>query len=163
MPTCPLRAGERGTLASALVARFPECAGVGDDPREAGFAHRLDGGTSGALLAARDDATWRSLRQAFHDGRVEKEYLALVVGEVSRGGVVDAPIAHERGGGVRVCLDDEEGALPAVTRYEPVRRFRGFTLLRCVAHTGRMHQVRAHLAHAGIPIVGDERYGIRVA
>lgn len=164
-PTHPLVAGDRATLANALVARYPECAGASPDPREAGFAHRLDMGTSGAILAARDRDTWHKLRAAFHEGRVRKQYLALVVGEVTRPGVISAPIAHDRGrGGVRVVADDAMGeGLPATTRYEPVEPpRRGFTLLSCVAETGRMHQVRAHLAHAGHPIVGDQRYGIVV-
>jgi 23S rRNA-/tRNA-specific pseudouridylate synthase len=150
------------------VARFPECAGAGDHPREAGLAHRLDAGTSGVLLAARDAEIWTALRGAFHEGRVDKRYLALVVGVVSFPGELSAPIAHDRArGGVRVCGDPDDAArreaLPALTRWEPVERLGGFTLLRCAARTGRMHQIRAHLAHAGTPVAGDERYGIRVA
>jgi 23S rRNA pseudouridine1911/1915/1917 synthase len=164
-PTHPLVAGDRGTLANVLVARYPECADASPDPREAGFAHRLDMGTSGAILAARDRDTWDKLRVAFHEGRVKKRYLALVVGEVTQPGVVSEAIAHDHSrGGVRVVVDGLGEGLPAVTRYEPVAPPRaGFTLLACVAETGRMHQVRAHLAHAGYPIVGDQRYGIVVA
>ncbi len=68
-PSHPLRAGETGTLANALVARFPECAGAGRDPREAGLVHRLDRGTSGVLVAARDPGTWQSLRLRLHRRR----------------------------------------------------------------------------------------------
>jgi 23S rRNA-/tRNA-specific pseudouridylate synthase len=120
-------------------------------------------------VAPHPPETWRLLRAAFHEGRVQKQYLALVVGEVRRAGVVDAPIAHDRAqGGVRVCADPGEAerrrALPATTRYQPVGPPRGgLTLLACTAETGRMHQVRAHLAHVGTPVVGDERYGIVVA
>lgn len=164
-PSYPLRPGERGTVANALLARFPECAGAGADPREAGLVHRLDIGTSGVLVAARDPEAWRRLREAFREGRVEKEYLALVVGEVPQDGAISLPIAHDRADPrrVRVVADPREaarrGALPAETRWTVARRFRGFTLLSCRAVTGRMHQVRAHLAAMGWPVVGDRLYG----
>jgi 23S rRNA pseudouridine1911/1915/1917 synthase len=141
-PSHPLRAGERGTLANALVARYPECAGAGADPREAGLVQRLDAGTSGALLAARDRATWDALRALFRAGAVGKLYLALVHG---------------------AAADDESHQpirdQPASTRWTVDRRLPGYTLLRCVAQTGRMHQVRIHLAGAGHPVVGDRDYG----
>jgi 23S rRNA pseudouridine1911/1915/1917 synthase len=165
IPSHPLEAGERDTLANALVARHPECAAAGADPREGGLVHRLDSGTSGVIVAARTPDVWRSLRAAFHEGRTRKEYLALVVGEVAREGELDAPIAQDRRhpGRVIVCPDavdaSKKGALPAETRWQPERRFEGYTLLRCFMTTGRMHQIRAHLAFAGHPVVGDAIYG----
>src|SRR4029078_8496414 len=80
IPSHPLRTGEKGTLANALVARFPECAGAADDPGEAGLGHRLDNGTSGVLLAARRHDVWLALRAALRDASCEKHYLAEVVG-----------------------------------------------------------------------------------
>lgn len=153
VPTYPLRAGERGTVANALVARFPECLGIGDDPREAGLAHRLDVGTSGVLLAARDQETWTALRAMFGDDRIDKEYVALVAGEAEAGSC-EKRLSQR---GKRAVLDGL--GLAASTSWSVLERGAGSTLLRCVARGGRMHQVRVHLAHTGFPIVGDTLYG----
>jgi 23S rRNA pseudouridine1911/1915/1917 synthase len=156
--THPLRAGERGTLANALVARFAECALVADDPREGGVAHRLDTETSGVVLAARTRAAWQSLRRAFSDGAVEKEYLALVAGAPPPHGSIDLPLAHA-GRRVRIAGDRDLDALEAVTEYETLARGDGVALVRARSSSGRMHQIRVHLAHLGHPLVGDALYG----
>lgn len=141
VPSHPLR-GERGTIAGALVARFPECATAGDDPREGGLVHRLDTGTSGVLVAARDAAAWRLVRAAFGDGRTTKTYLALVSG---------APAAQT----IATPLHGQ----PASTTIAPVATLGAFALVRATMSTGRRHQVRLHLAGIGCPIVGDADYG----
>lgn len=155
MPSHPMRPGERGTLANALVARFAECRAVGEDPREAGLAHRLDIGTSGVLLVARNADSWRALREAFTAHRVQKHYLALVEGQVRADGRCDAPLSQR---GKRVVVSDRPDALPAVTEWRVVERIGERTLLRCATRYGRMHQVRVHLAHSGWPLVGDPTY-----
>lgn len=160
MPSHPLRAGEQGTLANALVERFPECARVGADPREAGLVHRLDRDTSGLLVAAREAAAWHALRQAFREGRVRKEYLALVEGEVEAPGELDLPLVHHPRDRrrMKVARPGEPGQ-PARTEFAPLAGARNRTLLVVRMSTGRMHQVRVHLAHAGHPLVGDLLYG----
>ncbi len=150
----PLRAGELGTMANGIAARWPECAAIGDDARDGGLVHRLDIGTSGILVAARNPETYRALRVAFGQGRVEKQYLAITDARpVSR--ECDAPLA-QRGDHVRV---DHADGLSAYTQFSVERATATHALVRCIAQTGRMHQVRAHLAHVGSPIAGDTLYG----
>jgi 23S rRNA pseudouridine1911/1915/1917 synthase len=154
IPSQPLRAGELGTIANAIAARFPECASLGDDPRDGGLVHRLDIGTSGALVVARTQDAYRALRDAFGQGLVEKSYLAITDGRpVSR--ECDAPLA-QRGDHVRI---DHTDGLAAYTQFTVEKATDAHALVRCAARTGRMHQVRAHLAYVGAPITGDTLYG----
>ena len=154
VPSQPLRAGELGTMANAIAFRFPECVAIGDDPRDGGLVHRLDIGTSGVLIAARTPEAHRALRAAFGAGMVIKHYLAITDGRpVAR--ECDAPLAQR---GKRAVVDLAEG-LPAYTEITVEHTLPGHALVRCIARTGRMHQVRAHLAHVGAPLTGDALYG----
>jgi len=154
MPSQPLRPGELGTVANALAHRYPECSAIGDDPRDGGLAHRLDIGTSGVLIAARSPEAYRTLREAFGGGLVSKTYLAITEARpVSR--ECDAPLVQR---GKKVAVDHTDG-LAAYTAFEVVSASPTHALVRCTAQTGRMHQVRAHLAHVGSPIAGDTLYG----
>jgi 23S rRNA pseudouridine1911/1915/1917 synthase len=154
IPTQPLRAGELGTIANALAHHFPECAALGDDPRDGGLVHRLDIGTSGVLIAARTAEAYRALRDAFGDKLVDKTYLAITEGRpVSRES--EAPLAQR---GKKVVVDQTDG-LAAFTSFTVERAAGNLALVRCTARTGRMHQVRAHLAHLAAPILGDTLYG----
>jgi 23S rRNA pseudouridine1911/1915/1917 synthase len=156
--THPLRPGERDTVANALVARYAECALVADDAREGGFAHRLDIETSGVLVAARTRAAWQSLRRAFGDGAVAKEYLALVAGAPPPSGTIDLPLVHA-GKRVRVAGDRDLDTLSATTDFETIARGDAVALVRARSSSGRMHQIRVHLAFRGHPLVGDLLYG----
>jgi len=162
-PAHALRSNERGTIANFLAARFPECVGAGRTPLEAGLAHRLDTATSGALLAARSREAWLALRGQFRDGRIGKLYAAVVAGSILEAGEIRRPIEpHPRSHRKVRVLDAEEGsrrARPAVTRYAPRARGRDSTLLDVEISTGVMHQIRAHLAAIGHPVVGDDLYG----
>jgi 23S rRNA pseudouridine1911/1915/1917 synthase len=163
----PLAPGEGGTLANAVVARFPECAGASPDPREGGAVQRLDVGTSGCVVFARDREAWDEMHAALRARKVEKVYLALVHGRVASGGVLSVPLA-QRGGRAIPAPDDVAAARlaakgasvrPAETHYDVVRAFERFTLLRVRIVTGVMHQIRAHLAYLGHPVAGDAQYG----
>ena len=153
MPSQPLRAGETGTVANALAHQYPECMGLGDDRRDGGLVHRLDIGTSGALLAARNEAAYRTLRDAFSTGQVHKEYLAVVRGRLGANDCA-APLTQR---GDHVVADYAEG-LSAYTEFTVEKTVGDFSLIRCVARSGRMHQIRAHLSLTGAPIIGDVRY-----
>ncbi len=158
VPVHPLAPGETGTIANALLARYPEMAGVGGDAREAGLCHRLDVETSGVLLAARTKAAWEAMRRAFGpEEAVEKRYLALVSGALADEGEIDLPLAHA-GDHVRPRVHGE-GARPARSSFRVLKRKGALALVEVQIHTGVLHQVRAHLAAVGAPIVGDEAYG----
>jgi 23S rRNA pseudouridine1911/1915/1917 synthase len=160
LPSHPQAAGEIGTAANALVARFPECASASPDPREGGLVHRLDRGTSGVLIAARSAAAWSGLRAALSRTDGEKTYLAEVVGAPADTGASDAPIGRVGRRGARVRTDGGgRNPLPAHTTWEAIARRPATTLVRVHLSKGRAHQVRAHLAAAGHPIVGDDLYG----
>ncbi len=94
MPCHPLRPGERGTVMNAVVARFPETATIGYKPIEGGLIHRLDNGTSGALMVARTAEAFAQLRPALQSGAIKRKYLALVAGNLTAPLKLDAPIAH---------------------------------------------------------------------
>lgn len=163
-PSHPLAPGELGTVANALVARFPECAAASAEPREGGLCHRLDTATSGVIVAARDRQTWARMRQAFSRGEIDKRYLALVAGPIADQGEIELPLRHRSSGAVgRVepALPAQSGARRAKSSFRVVARAADYALVKVRIHTGVLHQVRAHLAAIGAPVVGDALYGGR--
>ncbi len=155
-----VRPTDSGTMAQGLLARFPEMKGVGFSSREPGICHRLDFQTSGVLLAARTQEAFVAVRKAFDEGRVRKEYLALVYGSPPDRFTVDEPISHpsRRSAHVLVGAKRGRGAVPARTEFETLRRDGKLAWVRARCATGAMHQVRAHAAYAGFPLVKDPVY-----
>jgi 23S rRNA pseudouridine1911/1915/1917 synthase len=145
----------RHTLQNALLAFDPRLAQV---PR-AGLVHRLDKDTSGLLLVARSPEMHTALVRMIAAREITREYIALCSGVMTSGGTVDAPIGRHRTQRTRMAVRTE--GRHAVTHYRVLQRFRAHTLIRVTLETGRTHQIRVHMAHAGFPIVGDPHYGGR--
>ena len=165
VPTHPLKEGELGTLAGALVARYPEMRDVGYSRREPGILHRLDNDTSGVVLAARDQTTFERLREQLQEGQIEKRYLARCQGSVPAPIVIDTPIANDPRDRrrVRACNDPREikrlRAQPAQTEILTSTPAEHGSLIEVRANNARRHQIRAHLASIGHPLLGDTLYG----
>ena len=159
MPSHPLAPGQLGTAANAIVARWPECGEASPDPREGGLVHRLDTGTSGVLIAARTAPLWPELRAALTADDCEKTYLAEVAGAPAESGLEIGPIGRVGRRGGRVRVGGGRQPLAAETAWQVIGRRAGTAIVRVRLSAGRHHQVRAHLAAAGHPIVGDRRYG----
>ncbi|HLY38421.1 MAG TPA: RluA family pseudouridine synthase [Candidatus Binatia bacterium] len=161
MPSHALDPRERGTAAAFLVARFPEMAVVGD-PLAPGLVHRLDTGTSGVLLAARTSRTHAAVRAALARREIEKRYIACVVGDAraADGAHVEVALAHDPRDRRRMTAATPGlRAWPAETRVEVLAARADRSVVRVVIRTGVTHQVRAHLAFLGHPVLGDGIYG----
>jgi 23S rRNA pseudouridine1911/1915/1917 synthase len=161
-----------GTLVNALLHHVDDLSGIGGEKRP-GIVHRLDRGTSGLMVVAKHDAAHEELSRQFHDREVQKEYFALVWGEVQAGRRIDAPIGRDPGNRTKMSARmpaprrHSRAAEPArarrsreaVTRILRTEKLRVLTLVQVAIHTGRTHQIRVHLSAIGHPIVGDALYG----
>ena len=130
------------------------------DLKDLGLVHRIDRETSGCLVMAKRRSALRELHERFREGQVEKNYLALAVGDWQYGEqLIDVPLfVQNRKGGERHVIVSDSGK-SAQTRVSLSRTYGVYSLLRCSPLTGRTHQIRVHLQHAGHPIAGDDRYG----
>ena len=166
MPTAPVEPSDRGTLANALLARYPEMADVGFRKREPGLLHRLDTETSGLVLAARTVEAFDALRRAFTEDLLDKRYLLLCTGdELPDSGSVAHPIANHPKDRRRVlaCIHPRDVARnaprPAETSWRVIERRGSWALVEAKASKALRHQVRVHFASMNAPLANDELYG----
>jgi 23S rRNA pseudouridine1911/1915/1917 synthase len=151
----PAAGNPDGTLQNALLHYDPALASL---PR-AGIVHRLDKDTSGLMVVARSLAAHKSLVEQLQARSVHREYLALVQGQVTAGGSVDAPVGRHPRDRLRMAV--VPSGKPALTHYRVLERFPAHTLLLVRLETGRTHQIRVHMASIHHPLVGDPLYGGR--
>jgi 23S rRNA pseudouridine1911/1915/1917 synthase len=149
-----------GHASGTLVHGLLEHDVAGGDPDRPGIVHRLDRDTSGLMVVARSDEAYRRLQGLVRKHALERHYLALVVGlPRSRSGRIEAPIGRDRGDPTRISLDTDSPR-EAFTNFEVERLWDGHALLRVRLETGRMHQIRVHLAAIDLPVAGDPTYGV---
>jgi 23S rRNA pseudouridine1911/1915/1917 synthase len=148
---------EAGTLVNALLHHVTDLSGIGGELRP-GIVHRLDKGTSGVMVVAKNDAAHQELARQFHDREVEKHYVALAWGLVHQRKRIDLPIGRDPIHRDKISTRARR-ARSAVTRVIWARHVPGVSLLRLAIQTGRTHQIRVHLNAIGHPIVGDALYG----
>ena len=152
----PAAGNASGTMLNALLHHAPQLENL---PR-AGIVHRLDKETSGLLVVAKDLTTHKELVAQLQAREFEREYQAIVVGVMTAGGTVDAPIGRHPVQRKRMAV--VERGKPAVTHYRVLERFRAHSLIRVNLETGRTHQIRVHMAYVHYPLVGDPVYGGRL-
>jgi 23S rRNA pseudouridine1911/1915/1917 synthase len=157
----PGASAETGTLVAALLSRFGGSEGLSSvgGPMRPGIVHRLDKGTSGAILVARTDLAHKKLVEDFRDRRIRKDYVALLHGKIKGdAGSVDLPISRDLHRRSRMTARRREGR-PARTDWRVCLRLGPFTLISADLRTGRTHQIRVHFSALGCPVVGDTVYG----
>ena len=151
------------TLVGWLIEKYSGIKEVGDDPElRPGIVHRLDKETSGVLVIAKNQEAFERLKSQFQKREVKKEYLALVRGVLKEpSGVIDLPIGKSKKDfRKKTSLGKMAGKVrEAVTEYEVVKRFGGYTLVKVFPKTGRTHQIRVHFKAIGHPVVCDKLYG----
>ncbi|HHI94465.1 MAG TPA: 23S rRNA pseudouridine(1911/1915/1917) synthase RluD [Gammaproteobacteria bacterium] len=157
----PGAGNQHSTLSNALLHHAPELESV---PR-AGIVHRIDKDTSGLLVVARTLAAQKSLVEQLQARAFERHYQAVVMGVMTAGGTVDAPMGRHPVNRTRqavVTIEGSSSGKEAITHYRVAERFRAHTLVNVKLETGRTHQIRVHMAHIHYPLVGDPLYGGRL-
>lgn len=160
----PSEKEKKGTLANALLAKYPEIKNIGEDLMRPGIVHRLDKDTSGLMVAAKNNAAFQHLKKQFQGKKVEKRYLALVEGNLKeKSGTIEKSIG--RHGMKQYAGERKKHTLKktreALTEYAVKKSFAGYDLIEAKPKTGRMHQIRVHFSSIGHPLACDFKYGSR--
>ena len=155
----PAAGHQDDTLVNGLLfAKAGELSGINGELRP-GIVHRIDKDTSGLLAVAKNDLSHTVLASQLKDHSMARTYEAIVCGNLKEdSGTVDAPIGRHPSDRKKMCVI-ARNSKNAVTHWEVVARYRGYTHVRCRLETGRTHQIRVHMAHIGHPILGDTVYG----
>jgi len=155
----PAAGHQDDTLVNGLLyAMGDSLSGINGELRP-GIVHRIDKDTSGLLAVAKNDLAHTMLASQLKDHSMHRVYDAIVCGSFREdSGTVDAPIGRHPSDRKKMCVI-QRNSKEAVTHWEVVRRYRGYTHIRCKLETGRTHQIRVHMAHIGHPILGDTVYG----
>lgn len=148
---------KNGTVMNAMLYHFPQTATLA----RAGIVHRLDKDTSGLMVVALSQVAQHHLVKAISKHLVVREYEAIVEGEITAGGTVDAPIGRDLHNRTKMAVMPEGMGREAVTHYRVMERFRAHTRLKLRLETGRTHQIRVHMSSIHHPLLGDAQYGGR--
>ena len=150
-----------GTLVNALLYHCGESLSGINGALRPGIVHRIDRDTSGLLIAAKNDFAHQALAEQLQDHSLYREYEAVCVGTLREdAGTVDAPIGRHPVERKKMAVDRKNGR-PAVTHWQVLARYPGYTHIRCRLETGRTHQIRVHMASIGHPLLGDTVYGAK--
>lgn len=155
----PAPGNYNGTLVNALLYHCNDLSSINGVIRP-GIVHRIDKDTSGILVIAKNDDAHNKLSEQLKDHSMKREYYALIEGRLKNNdGTIDKPLGRCKKDRLKIGIIED--GKRAVTHYEVVERYNGYTLVKCVLETGRTHQIRVHMASIGFPLVGDPLYGFK--
>lgn len=157
----PAAGNYEGTLVNALLYHCKDNLSGINGVLRPGIVHRIDKNTSGLLIVAKNDNSHKFLAEQIKQHSFTREYQAIAVGSFKdEKGTVNAPIGRHHTDRKRMTVT-ERNSKNAVTHYEVIARYKGYTHIKCILETGRTHQIRVHMAYIGHPISGDDVYGLK--